>query len=129
VAANVLNIYEHERGWTDDGSARSVYVESGASEIDKGNNNMNVSRVFHDTLLPSDYVSGSALPYTMSFKLARAPQGAERVYGPVTLNVKAGYTTLKFKTRQMSIKIQETVASDWGLGNTRLRVQPIGGGR
>lgn len=131
MAASSLNIYEHERGWTDDGSSRQVFAESGAFEIGGGDNNMAVSRIFHDTILPSDYVSGDPVPYTLTFKLARAPQGPETTYGPVTLNPVAGYTTLRFKTRQASVRLTETIipGTDWGLGKSRLKVKPVGGGR
>lgn len=129
IAANNLTIYEHERDWTNNGSSRSVYAETGAFEIANGERNMAVKKVFHDTVFPPDFVSGSPIPYNMSFKMARAPQGPETTYGPVTLNASAGYTTLRFKSRQVAMRIAEVTPSDWGLGITRLVATPVGGGR
>lgn len=129
LAVNNLTVYEHESGWTDNGSERDVYAETGAFELATGKSNMAVSCVYHDTVLASDYASGDPLPYELTFKLARAPQGPTREYGPVELNVTAGYTTLRFKSRQASMKVTETVAGDWALGLTRLTVKPIGGKR
>lgn len=129
IAANDLSVYEHERGWSDDGSSRNVYAETGAFEIGTGIKNMAVSKVFHDTILSDEYVSGDPLPYEIEFLLARAPQGAERVYGPVELNVDAGYTTVRFKARQVAMKVTETVSGNWGLGITRLTAKEVGGGR
>lgn len=129
IAANVLSIYEHERGWTNNGAARDVYAETGAFEVGSGFKNMVVSRIFHDTLFQDGYVAGGPLPYEIEFTLARAPQGPETTYGPVTLNAEVGYTTLRFKARQVAMKVTETVSGNWGLGLTRLTVKPIGGGR
>jgi hypothetical protein len=126
IAANSDDIYEHERGWTDNGSDRDVYAETGAIELSNGSTLMTAKRIFHDTVLSSDYISGSALPYELEFNLARAPQGAETTYGPVSLNVAKGYTTLRFKARQMSMKVVETVASQWGFGKARIAVKPVG---
>ncbi len=126
IAANDTNIYEHERGWTDDGTARDVYAETGAVEISEGDSNMAVKRIFQDTKLSTDYVSGDAIPYEVEFAHARAPQGAETIYGPVTLNVTKGYTTLRFKARQVAMKVTETVPSRWGFGKARLTVKPVG---
>jgi hypothetical protein len=126
VAALGNDIYEHERGWTDDGADREVYAESGAVELSNGSTLMAAKRVFHDTVLPRDYVPGSPLPYELEFNIARAPQGTERTYGPVSLNVAQGYTTLRFKARQMSIKIVETIAGQWGFGKARIAVKPVG---
>lgn len=126
-AANNLDIYEHESGWTDNGSERDVYAETGAFEIAQGKSNMGVSRIYHDTFLQSDYSVTADLPYEVTFKIARAPEGAETEYGPVTLNRTAGYTTLRFKSRQVAMRIEETISSKWGFGKARLVVKPVGG--
>lgn len=126
IGASGTVIYEHERGWTDDGADRDVYAETGAIDIAEGDHKMAVKQLFQDTIMPLDYVSGNPIPYELSFKRASAPQGPETVYGPIVLNVAKGYTTLRFKARQVAMKLEETVASDWGLGKPRIKVMPIG---
>lgn len=126
IAINDVSVYEHERGWTDNGTARNVYAETGAIEISEGDNNMAVKRIFQDTILPTDYVSGAPIPYEVEFVHARAPQGPETTYGPVTLNVAKGYTTLRFKARQVAMKVTETVPSHWAIGKARLTVKAVG---
>ena len=125
VLANNLAIYEHERGWTDDGSARDVYAETGALELSNGGVNTAVKKIFTDTLSPDDEDYSEELPYEVEFKLARAPQGSETIYGPVVLNPR-GYTTLRFKTRQLAMKITEVTSGRWGFGKARLVVKPVG---
>ena len=127
IAAKGIEVYEHERGWTDDGKTRTVYAETGAFEIGEGDRTMAVSKIIHDTILPDNHVQGSPLPYNVEFKMARSPQGSETTYGPVILNSKAGYTSLRFKSRQIAMKVNETIPGDWGLGRTRLSVKSAGG--
>lgn len=126
ILANNLEIFEHERGWSANGSSRDIYAETGAIELSNGSYNMAVSKIYQDTLLLEEYTDDCPIPYNVEFKLARAPQCKNEVtYGPVTLN-KVGYTTLRFKSRQVSMKVKEINSGKWGFGKARLAVKPVG---
>jgi len=126
-AAAGLDIYQHETGWTADGDGRNVYAETGVLELNNGESNIRIDRVYPDTV--TDNACGCLFgtpPYSLTFRLRQAPQAEERVKGPITLNSTKGYTVVRMRARQIAMRLQETLPQSWGLGTLRVRVKPGG---
>jgi hypothetical protein len=127
IAVDNLAVYEHERGWTDNGTTRTnIFAETGAFDISNGDYSMFVDRMYHDTVAMSDDSPVSPVPYNVEFILANAPQGAEYTNGPITLNSSNGYTNLRFKARQLSMRVKQIIDQEWGFGQSRLRIKAAG---
>jgi hypothetical protein len=125
VLANNLAIYEHERGWTDNGATRNVYAESGSLEISNGDWHVAVKRFYHDTIRLEGFTPNCPVPYNVEFKLSRSANCPDVSYGPIQLSNR-GYTAMRFKARQISMKITEIASGKWGFGKARLTIKPVG---
>ena len=122
VSNNV--IYQHETGWTDNGAPRDVWAETGVLEFNNGAQNIRIDRIYSDTMTDEDDFVGTP-PYTLAFEMKQSPQGPPRSVGPITLSDK-GYTTVRFRGRQITMRVQETTQENWGLGTLRIRAKPGG---
>jgi hypothetical protein len=122
--------YQHEVGWTDNGAQRDIYAVTGVLEISNGDQNMFVDRIYQDAEVIADpngqVFAPKPVPYTLEFEQAQAPQGGSWTTGPITLNAEYGFTTTRFKARQITMKVKEIVAEPWTLGDLRLRVKARG---
>jgi hypothetical protein len=119
----------HEIGWTNNGISRNntVFVETGDFEIGEGDNHMRVDRIWPDSgSLEGTPDVGNPNAYSIQFTLKSAPRAGPRVIGPLMLNNIKGYTTTRFRTRSLSMKIKQEVDSAWTMGKLRLRMSPAG---
>jgi hypothetical protein len=121
--------YQHETGWLGSGTTRDglVWAETGSFEIDQGDKVMHVDRIWQDdgaTVLEG--VSSTPGSFTVTFKLRQAPSAPERIVGPITLNTTKGYTTTRFRTRQVAMRINQVKDVPWSVGKLRLRLKPGG---
>jgi hypothetical protein len=126
-------VYEHERGWTDDGATRAVFAVTGGMELGEGDTNMWVDRIWPDALEPDPTVLSPApqiptlpLSYTLTFGLQQAPGAPVRTYGPVSFNSPKGYTSVRFRARQLTVRVDQTVDGKWTLGKLRVRLKKGG---
>lgn len=114
------HVYQHEEGWTDNGSTRvgSIFVESGAYEIPTtGEQVMHIHQ-----LIPDEATSGEV---SVSFKTRFTPNGTEYSYGPYTVRGD-GYTDCRVAGRQVVVRIEPTVDDDFRVGVIRAEVKPGG---
>lgn len=117
-------LYQQETGLTADGTPRSVYAESGFIDIQEGTNSYRVDRVYPDIVDPTGAEITASL--NMSFKRKQAPNAPIRPYGPFSMHSDKGYVVIRMRARQISMKVEETVAAKWVLGNTKLRIKDAG---
>lgn len=132
--ANGTVIYEHETGWLADGETRvgDIFAVTGGVELGQGDTNMRVDRAWADSVEEEFEQPGSPDPhvvpnnYTVTFGLRQAPNAVERYVGPIQLNSHKGYTSLRFRARQLTLRVDQIVDDYWTLGKIRLRVKKAG---
>lgn len=110
-------LYEHENGWTANGSVLedTRYLKSGAIQIGTGDRVMAVSQ-----MVPDEKTQGQI---TVSVSAQFTPEGDAYSYGPYTMEP---YTDMRFQGRQVSLEVYGAADADWRLGNLRLDAQPGG---
>ncbi|MGB1223919.1 MAG: hypothetical protein ACPHCN_07225 [Mycobacterium sp.] len=102
-------LYEHENGWDDDGSSRTVYAQSGPMELGNGDRVMAVTQVLPDADMPAEM--------TLTMKGRYTPEGTETTHGPYTLTP---YTDVRLQARQLAFRIDQAEDDDWRIGRFRL---------
>lgn len=148
-AANDQIVYEQEFGMYADGVSRNdqVFAETGAMEIGEGNNVARVDRIWPDSGVIPDTVTGSygsglygnglygtseanapveEYSFNVLFKVRQAPNAVERLEGPYNLFSTKGYVTVRFRARQMVMRITQVRDVQWTLGKLRLRLKSGG---
>lgn len=122
--ANSNIVYQHEVGWLADGISRNadIFAITGGVELGKGDTNMRVDRIWADTV-DTQSVADS---FSLTFGLRQAPNAPERLVGPVILSNPLGYTSVKFRARQITLKVNQLRDDYWILGNLRLRLKKAG---
>ena len=124
------DVYQHEIGWTDNGAPRDIWIKSGAMEISNGDTNMLVNRIYHDAVVIKDSLGTTyapdPVPYSLEFLQANAPQAKKYSTGPITLNSENGFTTTRFKARQIEMTVRQVSQVPWAMGDLRLRVKAMG---
>lgn len=107
-------LYQHETGYVD--PAEEVpYAQSGPIEIGSGDQMMSVMGV-----IPDEKTLGQV---EVSFKTRMYPTGTETEHGPY---VASELTDTRFTARQVSVRYEGKVASDWRVGVTKLDVKQSG---
>jgi hypothetical protein len=111
------SLYQHETGWTADGSPLTVqrYAESGAISIETGDRVATVRQ-----MVPDERTSGQT---RVTFKTRFFPNGSELVYGPYTLSE---LTDMRFQSRQIAVKVEGAADADWRIGMPRFDLVPGG---
>jgi len=129
LACNGNIMYEHEEGWTANGVSRNgvVFAESGALELSEGDVVSRCDRIYPDF---TD-IEGVAIPpetpiASLLFKLRQAPNAPQRTYGPVSLTSPKGYSNIRFRARQIIMRVNQEVDSFWIVGKLRMRVKAGG---
>ena len=107
-------IYEHEVGYAYDDA--TPFVQSGPIELGNGDNLMNVRE-----LIPDEKTAGDV---TATFKTRFYPNGSETSHGPYTMS---NPTSVRFQGRQVSMRIDANVNTDWRVGTMRL--DAVAGGK
>ena len=107
-------LYFHEFGFNHQGS--SVFIESGPISLGNGDQVMKVNQV-----IPDELTQGGV---NMTFKTRFYPNDTEREYGPFSA---ANPTDVRFTGRQIRVRYDSQVSTDWRVGT--FRVEASGGGR
>lgn len=114
--------YLHEKGRSADGSVLEAYIESAPFDIAEGDNMMYVKGLVPDTKI---HGSGSLQLY---LKGRRYPHGAEKVYGPYTLDADTERIRTRLRVRQVTFRYESTDADVfWQGGKPRIDLKPQGG--
>jgi len=100
-------LYEHEIGYSYGSS--TPYAETGPISIGAGDNLMNVVE-----LIPDEKTQGDV---TATFKTRFYPNGTESQYGPFNMS---NPTSVRFQGRQVRMRVEGSVATDWRVGIMRL---------
>lgn len=110
-------IFEHESGWTNDGTPRGsdVFLESGPIEIGDG------ERVVSMVQLLPDEVTAGAFRVRLATKFT--PEGPVFNYGPYTLTP---YTDVRVTGRQVAIRIEGVQDIDSRIGTFRAEIRQGG---
>lgn len=118
---NVGNWYEHENGYTNDGTERtsSVFLESGPTEIAPGERMVWLNQCIHDE-------SDAADRMQLTIKTRFTPEGDEVTAGPYTFNAANGYTDVRALGRAFKVRVEETTSGAWRLGTLRFDMKPGG---
>jgi hypothetical protein len=112
-------LYEHESGWTDNGSplTSTRYAESGPVEFGVGDRFMAVRQI-----LPDEKSQGQV---KLTFYTKPTPESSSTTYGPYTMQP---YTNARFTGRQVAMRVVGNADADWRVGTIRLDAVP-GSGR
>ena len=100
-------LYEHEVGYNY--SSGTPYAETGPISIGSGDNLMSVVE-----LIPDEKTQGDV---TAKFKTRFYPNGTESEYGPFSMS---NPTSVRFQGRQVRMRVEGSVATDWRVGIMRL---------
>jgi len=100
-------LYEHEIGYSYGSS--TPYAETGPISIGAGDNLMSVVE-----LIPDEKTQGDV---SATFKTRFYPNGAESQYGPFSMS---NPTSVRFQGRQVRMRVEGSVATDWRVGIMRL---------
>lgn len=106
-------LYFHEFGFNHGGDA--CFVESGPISLGNGDNIMKVNQ-----LIPDEETQGEV---TATFKTRFHPNDTERSYGSFTM---ANPTSVRFQGRQVRVRYDSVVNSDFRVGTMRINVEPGG---
>jgi len=134
LAVDDTELYEHEYGSLADGESRNeyVYAETGALELSgedmgDGDAHMHIDRIYQDAGEEGPGFSvGDPAAFTLTFKMRQAPNAPERLYGPILLANPKGYTTVRFRARQVVVRVNQNRDVVWKLGKVRLRMKAGG---
>ena len=104
-------LYDHEQGWTNDGSALTTtrFAESGAIEVGEGDRAIVARQV-----IPDEGTQGQT---RLKFKTRMTPNGAESEHGPFSMT---DYTDVRFTGRQFTLRVEGNADADWRFGTPRL---------
>jgi hypothetical protein len=108
------DIYDHEVGFNFDGVA--AFAETGPLSLAGADQIAKVTK-----LVPDERTQGEV---DVTFKTRFYPNGTETTHGPFT---PSNPTSVRFTGRQMRMKVEGTVPTDWKVGD--MRVDVTAGGR
>jgi hypothetical protein len=114
------HLYRHEEGWLDAGASRlaSIFVASGALELDVGDRIGNINQI-----LPDEKNRGAV---TVGFTAKYTPNDvAEYNFGPYLVRPD-GYTDARASGRQVVMTLRPTVDDDFRVGRFRFDIVPGG---
>ena len=108
------NLYDHETGNDDDGSAMTAFIESSPLEIsDSGENLFMVDKVVPDLTVTGDL--------NLTIKTRKYPNSSDITKGPFAMNSSSTKVSLRAKGRQMAFKLESSAVGDsWLLGDLRI---------
>jgi len=114
-------VYDHETGNSDDGSAIQAHIQSADFDLDQGDQLFLMNQFIPDTTQGTGDIS-----LTVGAKLY--PNDAETSYGPYTISSTTEKLDLRIRARQMNIKLSSDTATGdrWRVGLPRINIQPDG---
>ena len=115
-------LYYHESGTSDDGTAFTSNIESGAFELPETGENL----LLVDRMIPDGTITGN-LSFTLF--VSKYPKGSESTKGPYTLTSSTEKISLRGRGRQFRIKVESTGIQDyWKWGIPRVEIKSDGKG-
>jgi len=109
-------LYNHETGTSDDGSAMSCFIETSDLEMSESGN-----RLFLIDKVVPDAKMGADTSLFVELKTRKYPQGSETTKGPFTITQNTAKVSTRAKGRQVSVKFSSTgQTDDWQLGDFRI---------
>ena len=116
------NLYNHETGTSDNGSAMSAHIETGDVELDATGENL----FMVDKIIPDATLSSNTNLY-VQLKTRKYPQATEITKGAFTVTTSTRKISTRAKGRQMSVKFYSSGANDeWSLGDFRVNARKDG---
>jgi hypothetical protein len=114
-------IYNHELGDSDDGSAMSAFIESAEFDLGEGDELFLMSRIIPDITQDTGTID-------VTFNAKLYPHDAPTVYGPYTISTTTEKVDTRVRARQMSIKFSSDSATGdrWRIGTPRIDIKPAG---
>jgi hypothetical protein len=114
-------VYDHESGDSDDGSAISAFIESAEFDLGEGD-----ELFFMNRIIPDITQETGTLDITFSTKLY--PHDSATTYGPFTISNSTEKVDTRVRARQMSIKFASNSATGdrWRIGTPRIDIKPSG---
>tara|TARA_X000001388_G_scaffold73794_1_gene65973 strand:- start:44711 stop:46624 length:1914 start_codon:yes stop_codon:yes gene_type:complete len=112
-------LYNHETGTTDDGSAMSCFVETSDLEVSQsGDRLFMIDKVIPDATMTSDTT------LSVELKTRKYPQDTETTKGPFTITQTTGKVSTRARGRQVAVKFSSSgTTDDWQLGDFRLNTR------
>lgn len=110
---SIASVKEHEVGFNYD--TAQVYAETGPISLGNGDDVYTVNKLY-----PDEGFQGSV---TATFKTRLMPNGPETSYGPFDLT---NPTDVRFTGRQVRMRIDGAILTDWRVGINRLDAFPRG---
>lgn len=131
LAVNNKDLYEHEVGMLADGVSRidDIFVETGGLEIGEGDGEIYLDRIYNDSGADMPDIEGDPDAFRLLFVLQQAPAAPKRYVGPIALTNPKGYTTVRFRSRQLYMRVVHHKDEFWKLGNIRVRIKELSSGR
>jgi hypothetical protein len=121
-------LYQHEQGWTDNGTTRvgQVYASTGALTLGEGDRFMDVGMLMPDA---DTNDPGSEQNVSVEFALKEnLIKAAYRTAGPYTFGNASGYCQARFSARMVEMRVEATADDIFTFGKLRADIKP-GGGR
>jgi len=113
------NLYNHETGTTDNGSAMNSFVESSPRELTDGGENLYLV----DKIIPDVTLTSTTNLY-VELNTRKYPNATEVTKGPFTITSTTQKLSTRAKGRQMSLKIYSSGTGDsWSLGDFRINAR------
>jgi hypothetical protein len=113
------NLYNHETGTTDNGSAMNSFVESSPRELTDGGENLYLV----DKIIPDVTLTSTTNLY-VELNTRKYPNATEVTKGPFTITSSTQKLSTRAKGRQMSMKIYSSGTEDtWSLGDFRINAR------
>lgn len=131
LAVNDQDLYEHENGMLNDGESRvaEIFIETGGLEIGEGDSELYVDRIFNDSGADMPDEDSDPDAFRLLFVLQQAPNAPKRYVGPIALTNPKGFTTVRFRARQLYMRVIHNKDEFWKMGNIRVRVKELSSGR
>jgi hypothetical protein len=116
AASGDNHVFEHERGFTDNGASRvgQVFAKSAPLELGDGDRNMAVRQ-----LIP-DGCPNVPTCTRVSFEVKQTPLGPQTAVGPYEFTRPDGYADARFTGRQVAMTVEATADAPFRFGTIRL---------
>ena len=112
-------LYNHELGTSDDGSAMSAFIETSDLEISESGDQL----FMVDKVIPDTTMTNSTNLY-VELKTRKYPQDTETTKGPFTITKNTGKVSTRARGRQLAVKLYSTgTEDDWQLGDFRINAR------
>jgi len=114
-------VYDHETGNSDDGSAISAYIQSADFDLAQGDELFLMTQFIPD-------ITHSSGTVNLDIEGKLYPNDAATAFGPYALTSSTEKVDLRIRARQMNLKLSSNTATGdrWRIGTPRINIQPDG---